>query len=99
MNCKPGDLAIVIGTSRWAGRLVEVLYAAPSENFELPDGHWHRGREPGYWVVHSLGSPVETPVDHGATFRMTMYFCADDSKLRPLPGESEVNEEHESACV
>ena len=43
MNCKPGDIAVVIGASRFAGRLVEVLYAAPQNDFYLPDGCCHSG--------------------------------------------------------
>jgi hypothetical protein len=53
MNCKPGDLAVVIHTNpAWTkhiGRLVRVL--EPSKC--LPAGHWLTDiEEPGYQSVH-----------------------------------------------
>lgn len=93
MNCKPGDLAIVIGGSDYAGRIVEVLHAAPSDDFfTLPDGYRHRPVEPGCWVIRFLGSPVKAPVgtDYAsARYRITRYGSCRDAGLRPLRGLSD----------
>ena len=45
MNCRPGDLAVILGKGVFAGRLVEVLYAAPQVEFQLPDGYSHMGNK------------------------------------------------------
>lgn len=61
MNCKPGDLAIIISESKdpsnghMAGRLVEVLYIGPSQGFTLPDGRPHTACSSAEWVCKSLG--------------------------------------------
>jgi hypothetical protein len=91
MNCKPGDLAIIIRESEdalsnpMAGRMVEVLYANPSHSFELPDGTHHEPGLPGFWVCKSLGSPWNAPVKNNA-HRLCMYGSIPDRVLRPLPG-------------
>jgi hypothetical protein len=94
MNCKPGDLATVIGGSRWSGWIVEVLYAAPQGTFNLPDGYpcncnilgnvW----KPDDWVIRSLCSQFDAPLANGKT-RPTWYGVGNDSKLRPLPSEKQ----------
>lgn len=90
MNCKQGDLAIVIyGGNGWHGRLVEVLYPSPTHaSFTLPDGYPHAPASPNSWVVRSLGSPFPAPTE-GGTRRKTMFGSAIDAALRPLPGISE----------
>lgn len=88
MNCKPGDIAIVIGGGIYAGRLFDVLYAAPATEFKLPDGKTHEGCPPGYWVLKSLGSPVPAPLAWGGS-RDTMYGCGPDAGLRPIRGLKE----------
>lgn len=85
MNCKPGDLAIVI-RGPITGKLVEVLRAAPvGIVFRLPDGHRHEACEIGYWVLKILGTPV-----HGLPGwppeRFAQYGCGGDSGLRPIKG-------------
>ena len=94
MNCKPGDLAIVIGGSRWSGWLVEVLYAAPQGTFNLPDGypcHCTPCWKPGDWVIRSLCSQFVAPLESGH-IRKTWYGVGSDSKLRPLPAEKQTLE-------
>ena len=87
MNCKPGDLAIVIRDGPCLGMLVEVLHAAPSHSFLLPDGHRHVGCDAGDWVLLLLGRTVLVPCERGS--RMTQYCVGKDSSLRPLRGERE----------
>lgn len=82
MNCKPGDLAMIVGSSEYAGRIVDVLYAAPAYKFDLPDGYPHAGQPPGKWVIR-FAREVRVPLV-GWPHRMAKYGCADDSKLRPL---------------
>ncbi len=94
LNCKVGDLAIVIGDSKYAGRLVEILSIAPSTMFNLPDGYHHLGCPPGFWVIKILGTPAEALLVTGQT-RTTIYGAGNDAKLRPLPGEV-VDEEIET---
>ena len=82
MNCKPGDLAlVVIGPE--SGKLLEVLYAAPPYIFRLPDGHLNEAGRPEDWVVRVLGSKIKVPRIPG---RFAEYGTARDSYLRPLPG-------------
>lgn len=85
MNCKPGDLALIVGGSRFAGGLVEVLHAAPSVMFFLPDGYVHEGCSLNFWVIRSMGSPFDAPTSPGKT-RKTMYAVGNDLFLRPLKG-------------
>lgn len=91
MNCKPGDLAIMIADKRHAGRLVEVLYASPRSPHQLPDGFQASGALPGYWVCLSLGSPFDAPIYCIATgertWRAAMYASLPDWALRPLRGD------------
>ena len=84
MNCKPGDIAVVIGASRFAGRLVEVLYAAPQNDFYLPDGYCHSGSAPNYWVLRTLGSLFGAPTEEHGFLRVTEYGVGADARLRPL---------------
>lgn len=91
MNCKPGDLAIVIRDGRVAkvaGRVVEVLYATPGTHFRLPDGVWHEPCNSQSWVCHFPGSAV--PVwNLSGQWRETNYASVADCYLRPLPGNTE----------
>lgn len=93
MNCKPGDLAIII-RAPFAGMMVEVLYEAPRVRHTLPDGHEHVACPPGEWVVKSVGSPFHVRIGSGIkrSTRVTSYACCIDSALRPLPGELEAEE-------
>lgn len=94
MNCKPGDLAIVIGGPVYGGRLVEVLYAAPvGVAHELPNGVTNAPNGEGCWVVKSMGTPFPKAIGDG------MYGTGRDSNLRPLPGITEVNEHDEAVSA
>lgn len=96
MNCKPGDIAIIV-RSKFApqllGRIVEVLHAAPSEGgFCLPNGQRHVSLQGGlrhYWVC-KFQSPIEAPGEFMPI--TTVYAPAPDDCLRPIrdqPGEDE----------
>lgn len=98
MNCKPGDIAIVVGDSVFAGRLFEVLYAAPPRRFYLPDGQMHEACRPGEWVLRSFGGLVDAQCEGGLT-RKAMYGCGRDSKPRPLRGVQELDLSEAEACA
>ena len=88
MNCKPGDIAVTTHPSLTT--LVSVLYAAPAEDFILPDGHKALRTTTGpCWVCEALGSlfPVtryERGVGRPALRR---YAVIPDRWLRPIRGE------------
>jgi len=88
MNCKPGDLAMVVRDHfniGALGKLVEVLYAAPAYKFQLPNGQWNEGageRVGQVWVIRLLGAKLMPP----RCWWMTEYGTGADSALRPLPG-------------
>ena len=84
MNCKPGDIAIVVGNSVYAGRLVEIIAAPPTNSkFYLPNGVWHDiPTHPDDWIIKSLGSAF--PGAHGDG----MYGCGSDRGLRPISDTS-----------
>lgn len=92
MNCKPGDLAVIVGfnpaSPHLTGRIVEVLELAPvGANFKLPNGKSHEPAPPASWVIR-----FQNPVDlSGLRGRPdSMYAVCPDRKLRPLrdPGEN-----------
>lgn len=88
MNCKPGDIAVVIKDGKFLGRMFEVLCAAPTDgDFLLPDERIHLPCPAGYWVLKSLGTPVEAEMSVGT--RKTMYGCGSDHWLRPIRGAEE----------
>lgn len=97
MNCKPGDLAIVVSHNQsFNGRLVEVLYAPPSHSFTLPDGYQASApdEEPS-WVLKAVGYPWEAPLIGGG-MRQCWYGVGADTALRPLRGDpDEVHEDEE----
>jgi len=85
MNCKPGDLAIVVSDKpHYNGRIVEVMFAPPSKHFTLPDGYpaVHEGTDP-CWVIKFIGGTVAAPLATGVT-RQAWYGVGADSALRPL---------------
>lgn len=95
MNCKPGDLAVIVGFNPMvpeiSGRIVEVLAAAPAgHDFRLPDGTTNVAAGPGFWIV-KFQNPVSVPMDSGRS-RMALFGSCPDSRLRPLrddPGADE----------
>lgn len=97
MNCKPGDLAIVVRDNYGLGalgKLVEVLYAAPPYQFQLPNGRWNEpASDPGKtWVLRILGAPLRPP----GFYYLTEYGTGHDNALRPikgLPVDEKIDEE------
>jgi len=85
MKCKQGDIAIVLGRSVHAGKLVEVISPAPLCDFTLPNSVEHYRSTPGRWVIKSLGSPFYYSLGDG------MYGTGTDHMLQPLSGETEVS--------
>jgi hypothetical protein len=88
MNCKPGDLAYVIGSSRYAGRIVEVISPAPQGvSFLLPDGCMHVATTYN-WLIRFVGAPVEFSMGFGRSkwSRLGHFSVAPDRKLRPISG-------------
>jgi len=86
LRCKPGDLAIVVhGPAEIIGSFVEVLYVAPANDFQLPDGHLHAGAEHHRWVVR-FAREIEVPLAGllGSSTRMTRYSLVPDWALRPI---------------
>lgn len=93
MNCKPGDLAVIVGGSRYAGMLVHVIEAAPIGSFLLPDGHAATNDSTNSWVVKSLSGKFWCPGQTGEFLRYADYGFVVDSKLRPIrdqDGEDEM---------
>lgn len=89
-NVKAGDLAIVKSSKpQYNGRIVEVLYPAPTAGFRLPNGQWH---EPPIshpsWVLKCIGAPMSAPMSGGG-WRDVWYVVGKDAALRPLPGDPE----------
>lgn len=97
MNCKPGDLAVVLGDGPHAGRLVEVLATAPMRDFRLPDGALHEAMPPGCWILRSLGAPftIDLITPLGCFKSFTDFPCMPDSILRPLRGLPEHEHQHQ----
>lgn len=98
MKCKPGDRAIVI-KGKYAGKVVEVLYESPPEDFTLPDGSENWGAPPGFWVVKSLGTPFLADVGTSAGFsifplkiRESLYLSIADAILQPLREEPDADD-------
>ena len=55
MNCRPGDIAVT--THPTLTTLVAVMYAAPVDDFILPDGHKALRQTAGpAWVCEAMGS-------------------------------------------
>ena len=96
MNCKPGDLAIVI-KGHLLGKLVEVLYAPPPYIFRLPDDQRHAPGRPGDWVCKILGAPVNGSawVNDWPANRLAQYGVFGDHGLRPIRGLPETEHHDE----
>lgn len=93
MNCKPGDIAISVG-SKNAGRLFQILSLAPSGRFYLPNGVLHTPVGPNVWVVKVLDGSIITRFANEST-KPVNYGAADDKHLRPLrdPDEAEIEDD------
>ncbi len=90
MNCKPGDLAIVIRESKRAkiiGKIVEVLYLAPTHKFKLPDGYLNEACSGQAWVC-KLAHEIRVDEYLSGAHRVTKYVIIPDWALRPIrPGD------------
>ena len=106
MNCKPGDLAIVIRagqTPQMLGRIVTVVrLAVRGERFKTDRGHmWWMEHSAKVWVVRS-NYPMPWCGDNG-TLHFTLERVFHDDGLRPInPGvlaedEDQVNKLKEPA--
>ena len=91
MNCKPGDLALVVrarATPEMLGRIVTVVrLATPGERFKTDRGYirW-TGACSGLWVVSS-NHPMPWKNDQG-TLHFTLERVFRDECLRPInPGD------------
>lgn len=88
MNCKPGDLALVIGarlTPSMIGRIVEVVRAAdPKRDRYVPTMKSHS------WLCRSLGAPIEWDGE------MVSERVIADALLRPIrPNDKQSETERE----
>lgn len=100
LNCKPGDLALVVAEPKnakqpYIGRIVSVLHAAPNGvGFTLPDGYPQAAviESFPYWVVE-WANPVRYPVGIEGQ-RLTKFGVMPDWALRPIrdPGDDAVDE-------
>lgn len=89
MNCKPGDLAIVVHAyiPEELGRFVEVIMGTPNSGWIAPDGSYFLSSEDGLprWYVHSLGSPFVCVNEVGMPSGLRSFFDVfKDSSLRPI---------------
>ena len=96
LRCKPGDLAVVIGSCSLHpdsdGVLVRVLERAPDAAvFRLPDGVPTYGG-PDRWVIE-FTRPLRIKLWSDA-WRLAPFACCLDAKLRPIrdPGDDAVDE-------
>ena len=84
MNCKAGDLAIIVAPDREGdGRLVEVIRAATPADVVM--------YEPGAWFVKVLGDGLRMYGKNGSVIKL-QYCALKDSVLRPIrdtPGDDE----------
>ena len=95
MNCKPGDLAVIVDSHKnnpdSAGAICEVVCSVSFGDVTLPNGtpSYYSRTEPG-WVI-KLHSKVMVKWWDGV-MRRAEYACCPDSKLRPIrdnPGQDE----------
>ena len=96
MNCKQGDIAIIVRSKfvpGLLGRIVEVVSAAPTgKGFRLPNGRLHHELpDTRFRWVCKFQSPITAPSDTGPI--KTHYAPVPDECLRPIrdqPGEDEM---------
>jgi len=80
-DLKPGVFAVVLGNSKYAGMIVELIKPAPERDFLLPDGEWHHGCDGDGWVLR-FQKKVTAPF--GQTTRKTYYGVGSASKLQAV---------------
>lgn len=91
MNCKPGDLAVIVARSKNYGRIVSVLRPYAGEDINGSEYHVQAGVK--YWVVEAVGAPLIVRQDFGPDL-LERQHVARDSRLRPIrdPGDDAVDE-------
>lgn len=95
MNCKPGDLAVIVRDEKnlgLLGRICRVLHAASTSEFRLPDGYLHVPCSAGRWAI-DFNEPINVPLRNGNS-RWTRFAVANDAALRPIrdPGDDAIDE-------
>lgn len=86
MNCKPGDLAVIIQGPN-AGSFVDVIRRAPVHDFFLPSMAYAAGAFDA-WIIKAL-APISVPTVRG-DWRRVDFAVAEDYILRPIRGASPV---------
>jgi len=97
MNCKPGDLAVLVGPlvliPELVGRFVDVVKAPPvGVDFNLPNGIPHVPCPSGnFWVIR-FHNPADLTAVRGSP--AARYGVCMDANLRPIrdPGENAKDE-------
>jgi hypothetical protein len=98
MNCKPGDLAVIVGFNaqhpHLTGRIVDVIEAPPlGKMFKLPDGKAHSAVQADVpcWVIR-FHNGVDLSGLRGRP--NALYGVCPDRALRPIrdPGEDATDE-------
>lgn len=91
MNCKPGDLAVIVGvgSSKSLGRFVEVVSLWTGGQH---GGLFYASNEPA-WICKAVGSPLVFNAPWGEEIAVDSRPIAD-SCLRPIrdPGEDATDE-------
>lgn len=89
MNCKPGDLAVIVRGlhAENIGAIVEVLRAAEMCEHVLPENGITYAQGHGFrWVIRSIGRPLT----HSNNWPNSKFHVARDVALRPIrPNDGE----------
>lgn len=96
MNCKPGDLAIIVMSNRMpsiVGRIVKVVAWASRGNFEHPEAGWI-DLDHDCWEIRFIGAIGALPTKRGGSRESWVAF-APDFILKPIGGAPVHNEQHD----
>jgi len=84
MNCKPGDLAVIVSSKANLGKLVEVVEFLGIDPY-FGGRVWYS--DGPCWLIRSVGSPLQADNFHP---RFLMAAPIEDARLRPIrPGDLE----------
>lgn len=92
MNCKQGDIAVIIANpppprAPVKGRIVEVLERVAADTFySAPDGDIHRAITCDAWAIKFIDGTVNLETIDGVGHH-TQYALAADRCLRPIRGD------------
>lgn len=96
MNCKPGDLAVIVKFNpaypHMTGKIVDVIELSPvGVWFNLPNGKSHKPCGSQSWII-KFPNPVDLSAIRGRS--SSLYAVCPDHALRPLrdPGEDAEDE-------